>query len=99
MDFAPDDTSTIESLKLPYPYFGGKSTIMHEVWTRFGNVPNFVDPFVGGISSILTRPHANPGIETVNDLDCYVANFSRALKHAPTRGLFAVAANSQTWRI
>ncbi len=27
-------------LKAPFPYFGGKSTIAPEVWTRFGNVKN-----------------------------------------------------------
>lgn len=31
---------------------------------------------------MLGRPHS-PGIETVNDLDCMVANFWRALQHAP----------------
>lgn len=30
----------------------------------------------------MARPHA-PGIETVNDLDCMVANFWRALQHDP----------------
>ena len=31
--------------KPPFPWFGGKSRIAPEVWRRFGNVRNYVDPF------------------------------------------------------
>lgn len=59
----------------------------HLVWERFGNVPNYVEPFFGSGAVLLSRPHA-PGIETVNDRDCYVANFWRALQHDPEEVAF-----------
>jgi hypothetical protein len=52
------------------------------VWERFGNVQNFVEPFFGSGAVLLSRPHA-PKTETVNDLDCFVANFWRALQYEP----------------
>jgi DNA adenine methylase len=52
------------------------------VWDRFGNVPNYCEPFAGSLAVLLGRPHA-PGTETVNDLDCYLANFWRAIKWNP----------------
>ena len=71
-----------EFLKAPFPWFGGKSRIASEVWERFGNVPNYVEPFFGSGAVLLNRPHA-PKIETVNDLDGYLANFWRALQRDP----------------
>ena len=70
------------NLKAPFPWFGGKSRVAHLVWDRFGNVPNYVEPFAGSLAVLLARPHA-PGIETVNDLDCYLANFWRAVSQDP----------------
>ena len=52
------------------------------MWERFGDVPNYVEPFFGSGAVLLERPTA-PGIETVNDRDCMVANFWRALQHDP----------------
>jgi DNA adenine methylase len=69
-------------MKAPYPWFGGKSKVAHLVWDRFGNVDNYVEPFFGSGAVLLARPH-DPGIETINDLDCMVANFWRALKNDP----------------
>ena len=69
-------------MKSPYPYFGGKSSIAPAIWQRLGNVPNFVDPFFGSGAVLLSRPHA-PRIETVNDLDCHIANFWRSLRFDP----------------
>lgn len=68
--------------KQPFPWFGGKRAIASEVWRRFGNVPNYVEPFFGGGSMLFMRPTA-PKIETVNDKDKFVANFWRALMHDP----------------
>lgn len=65
-------------LKAPFPYFGGKARVAPLVWQRFGDVRNFVEPFAGSLAVLLGRPH-EPGIETVNDMDAYVANFWRAL--------------------
>lgn len=72
----------LRPLKAPFPWFGGKSSVAHLVWDRFGNVPNYVEPFFGSGAVLLNRPHA-PRTETVNDLDCLVANFWRALQHDP----------------
>lgn len=69
-------------LRAPFPWFGGKSRVAPLVWERFGNVANYVEPFFGSGAVLLSRPH-EPKIETVNDLDCYLANFWRALQAAP----------------
>jgi site-specific DNA-adenine methylase len=52
------------------------------VWQRFGDVPNYVEPFAGSLAVLLGRPTA-PRVETVNDLDCYLANFWRAVQADP----------------
>jgi hypothetical protein len=57
-------------LKAPFPWFGGKSRVAHLVWERFGDCPNYVEPFFGSGAVMLGRPGL-PGIETVNDLDCF----------------------------
>ena len=43
---------------------------------------NYVEPFFGSGAVLLARPHP-PRIETVNDLDCMVANFWRAVQADP----------------
>jgi hypothetical protein len=45
-------------------------------------VPNYVEPFAGSLAVLMLRPHG-PKVETVNDLDKYVANFWRALSKDP----------------
>lgn len=72
----------IEPLTAPFPWFGGKSLAAPLIWRAFGNVPNFVEPFAGSLATLLARPHT-PKVETVNDLDGYIANFWRATKYAP----------------
>jgi len=67
-------------MKAPFPWAGGKSRVAHEVWDRFGDVANYVEPFFGSGAVLLNRP-TSPGTETINDLDCMVANFWRALQH------------------
>jgi len=69
-------------LKAPFPWFGGKSRVASIVWRHFGDVKNYVEPFAGSLAVLLGRP-TPPKIETVNDLDCYLANFWRALKFDP----------------
>jgi DNA adenine methylase len=69
-------------MKAPFPWFGGKSRAANIIWQRFGNVPNYVEPFAGSLAVLLARPH-EPGTETVNDLDCYLANFWRAVAANP----------------
>jgi len=69
-------------LRAPFPWFGGKSRVAHLVWDRFGDVPNYVEPFAGSLAVLLSRP-TEPGTETVNDLDTYLANFWRAVQADP----------------
>jgi site-specific DNA-adenine methylase len=71
------------TLKAPFPWFGGKSTIAAEVWRRFGNVRNYVEPFLGSGAVLLARPLPFQGTETVNDIDGMICNFWRAIQDAP----------------
>lgn len=71
-------------LRAPFPWFGGKSRVAHIVWDGFGPVGNYVEPFAGSLAVLLGRP-SKPQTETINDLDGYVANFWRALKHDPEK--------------
>ena len=67
-------------MKAPFPWFGGKRKVADMVWQRFGDVPNYVEPFAGSLAVMLKRPIAHKRkIETVNDLDGYIANFWRCL--------------------
>ena len=43
---------------------------------------NYVEPFAGSLAVLLARP-TEPRIETVNDLDCHIANFWRAVQSDP----------------
>ena len=70
-------------MKAPFPWVGGKSRAAAEIWRRFGDVANYVEPFAGSLGVLLARPH-EPRTETVNDLDCYLANFWRAVSLAPS---------------
>ena len=69
-------------LDAPFPWFGGKRKVADEVWARFGAVDNYVEPFFGSGAVLLGRPNPS-GNETVNDIDGYVANFWRSVKHEP----------------
>lgn len=72
------------TLKSPFPYPGGKSTIAAEVWRRLGDCPNFVEPFAGSAAVLLARPHDLTGkTETCNDLDGHIANVFRAITFDP----------------
>ena len=69
-------------IKAPFPWFGGKALVAGLLWERFGNVPNYVEPFFGSGAVLLNRQD-KPGIETVNDKDGFVANFWRAVQADP----------------
>ena len=71
-------------MKAPFPWFGGKSRVAADVWERFGDVPNYVEPFAGSLAVLLGRPDKHAAkIETVNDLDGFIANFWRAVAADP----------------
>lgn len=73
------------ALTAPFPWFGGKSRVADLVWAALGDTPNYIEPFFGSGAVLLGRPptiHAR-AIETVNDKDGLLANFWRAVQHAP----------------
>lgn len=72
----------IETLKAPFPWFGGKSKVAELVWSRFGCVANYVEPFAGSMAVLLGRPY-EPATETVNDKDAFLSNFWRAVQYDP----------------
>ena len=72
-----------QELTSPYPWFGGKSRIAPEIWARFGDVRNFVEPFFGSMAMLLARPSGWSGTETVNDADGLLVNFWRAVQWHP----------------
>ena len=73
------------ALKAPYPYFGGKSRLAGRVWEILGPVHRYIEPFFGSGAVLLNRPDWRPGDlnEIVNDFDCMIANFWRAVKFDP----------------
>jgi DNA adenine methylase len=73
-------------IRTPFPYSGGKSRVAREVWNRFGDVKNYIEPFFGGGAVLLNRPVVGPNrLETVNDIDSLLANFWRAVKYHPRK--------------
>lgn len=73
-------------MKAPFPWFGGKSRAAELIWSRLGDVDNYVEPFAGSLAVMLARTHwpfEAARIETVNDLDGYVVNFWRATANDP----------------
>lgn len=73
------------TLRAPFPWFGGKSRAAPLVWEAFDEVANYVEPFGGSLAVLLANPNP-PRVETVNDKDCYLANFWRAV-HADPEGV------------
>lgn len=68
-------------LRAPFPYFGGKSRVAAEIWQRFGNVSDYIEPFAGSLAVLLARPEVtNSNYEVVNDLDGMLVNFWRAVR-------------------
>lgn len=75
-------TTTAPIIHPPYIWFGGKRSVAPTVWQALGDVDNYVEPFFGGGSVWLLRPH-EPRLETMNDYDGFVANFWRAVQAEP----------------
>ena len=69
-------------LAAPFPYFGGKSKAAPLVWSRFGDVKNYVEPFCGSAAMLLCSPEGTR-TETINDADGFVSNFWRAVRADP----------------
>jgi len=73
---------TTSKLKSPYPFFGGKSRVAEVIWSGLGPISNYVEPFAGSLAVLLANPQI-PKIETVNDKDCFISNFWRAVSQNP----------------
>lgn len=74
-----------ETLKAPFPYFGGKSKIAKRVWGMLGQPKHYIEPFFGSGAVLLARPYYDPerSIETVCDVDGHLANVWRSLQFDP----------------
>ena len=71
-------------LKAPFPAIGGKSRVAELVWGQIGDVRNYIETNCFSAAVLLARPH--PGrIETINDINGFVANFWRAIKADPEK--------------
>jgi site-specific DNA-adenine methylase len=73
-------------LTAPFPWFGGKKTVTTEVWHRFGNPDNYVEPFGGSLAVLLGRPVNHEWWlkkETVGDFSGHVVNFFRSVAANP----------------
>ena len=69
-------------LKVPFSYFGGKRHAAATIWSGLGDISNYVEPFAGSLAILLAAPKV-PKIETINDLDCGLSNFWRAVSQDP----------------
>jgi DNA adenine methylase len=69
-------------LRAPMPFFGGKREIASVVWERLGSPLQYIEPFCGSAAVLLAAPKA-ANLEVVNDLNGFIANFWRAVKHQP----------------
>lgn len=70
----------------PFPWFGGKTKVATEVWARFGNVENYVEPFGGSLAVLLARPDDHQWWlkrESAGDFAGHVVNFFRAVAADP----------------
>ncbi len=73
---------THAELKAPFPYFGGKRSVTDTVWSRLGSPKQYIEPFCGSAAMLFGAP-APASLEVVNDLNGFIANFWRAVKHQP----------------
>lgn len=74
--------SVAGTLAAPFPWFGGKALACETVWSAFGTVDNYVEPFAGSAAMLLGAPDGKR-VETINDFDGMVANFWRAVAADP----------------
>ena len=83
-------SSPAEILRAPFPWFGGKALAAELIWSRLGDVQNYVEPFFGSGAVLLNAPKSEL-TSCINDLDGHVCNFWRAIK--ADSDAVAVAAN------
>jgi DNA adenine methylase len=71
-----------EQLIAPFQYFGGKRDVACEVWSRFGKVKQFGEPFCGSAAVLLAAPEP-ANLEVIGDMNGFIANFWRAVANQP----------------
>jgi len=69
-------------LKAPFPYFGGKRSVVVAVWARLGKPTQYIEPFCGSAAMLFAAP-APASLEVVCDANGFIANFWRAVQHQP----------------
>jgi hypothetical protein len=70
------------TLKAPFPYFGGKRDVLDMVWARLGRPKQYIEPFCGSAAMLLGAP-TTASLEVVGDVNGFIANFWRCVKHQP----------------
>lgn len=71
-------------MKAPFHWFGAKRTVVDDVWQRFGTPKQYIEPFCGSAAVLLAAP-APASLEVIGDMNGFVANFWRAVKHQPEK--------------
>lgn len=66
----------------PYPFFGGKRTVVADVWARLGRPRQYIEPFCGSAAMLLGNRHP-ASLEVIGDANYYIANFWRCVKFQP----------------
>ncbi len=71
----------VQDYDSPFTYFGNKKHVAADVWSRFGAVKSYYEPFFGTGSMFFSSPYMDTIERAVlNDLDGMVANFWRSVK-------------------
>jgi DNA adenine methylase len=69
------------TLKPPFAYYGGKTTLAPKIAALLPEHDHYVEPFAGSLAVLLAKDPAK--IETVNDLDGHLTTFWRVLRERP----------------
>lgn len=73
-----------------FPYFGGKHAVADVIWSRFGRVRRYIEPFAGSAAVWFMLRQRDDVDCVLNDADCLLVNVYRALRANP----YAVACHA-----